>query len=425
MSLVVLKYLTVSLFATLVAVELLSKRKAKVLLIFLGFFGVYVMGKVILEIVFDFNSLGQVNFFISHSFTEATQRRILLNLNLFLVAAFISRAFPLAKTPLRMPRVRIGNKAHVVIVGSLLLVVGVYMFQRAGFVLTSGYNAFHQGGFGAKPFVIFVAEQLLWLMLFYRMERLNSVVKKRRILFFIIIPLLLLDLMTGKRGTGAIQLMTFLILFNELGYVHMSRKTSIFLIAVGMIGLDFVGDLRHSANRGSHGLQVSNAGLNFLNEQASTLNTLGYAIEYADRDEIREFSFRNFGADLFIWWDKILIKLGLSEPTSLKEKMSKFGYSGYIVTDAADGGLLDEGKSLGSSFITELWLLGGEMLVFFGSLLLVLCFRSISLESTDLLVEKLIFVPDLLYLARMSFGSVIVLNLFAVLLLGSSLLRRK
>ena len=87
MSLVVLKYLTVSLFATLVAVELMSKRKAKVLLIFLGFFGVYVMGKVILEIVFDFNSLGQVNFFISHSFTEATQRRILLNLNLFLSSA--------------------------------------------------------------------------------------------------------------------------------------------------------------------------------------------------------------------------------------------------------------------------------------------------------------------------------------------------
>ena len=90
-----------------------------------------------------------------------------------------------------------------------------------------------------------------------------------------------------------------------------------------------------------------------MNRQVRS-NTVGYVIENSERDEVQNYSLRNFGADLFIWWDKVMIKLGVSEPKSLSEKMVKFGYSGYVATAVASADLLDEGKSLGSCFLTEL-----------------------------------------------------------------------
>ncbi|MAJ37337.1 MAG: hypothetical protein CMC19_05325 [Flavobacteriaceae bacterium] len=410
------KAILVILFIFVLAKEINKQKRDHTLLLFLILCGIYIFGKVVLEIVFDYGSLRKINFFVDYTLSDQTEYRVLTSLYIFLTAVIFSGHLPNLRFSWRLPTIKIiknGNTVMLIITG---LIFAYYISTRLLFVLNFGYNEYQNGGFGTKPILIFVCEQIFWLLIFQKLQKSNSHTK-RRILLYLIISILTLDMLTGKRGTAAIQLVIVIYIMNNLGLIKISLLKSL-ILAIGFIFiLDFIGEVRHSAQRGFESYSFKDAGLVFFDEQASSLNTLAYAVEYSETSAISSYNLRSFFADIFILWEKIYVKLGLSKATTLEEKAKKFGYSGYILTNEADPYLLSQGKSIGTSFITELWLLGREFLVFFGSIILCVFLRSVDIKRYDMLAVNLILVPDLVYLARMSFGSVIVLNVFAILLL--------
>lgn len=312
--------------------------------------------------------------------------------------------------------------SYILLYLTLFSLVG-YMLMRLGFVVSNGYGSYQSGNFGTKPFVIFIFEQIFWIIVFQKLES-NTRANRRRRLLYIIIPVLLLDMFTGKRGTAASQLLVMVLILRQTGYLNLSLRRLLPIGIMFLFLLDYIGEIRHSAEREIRSYELASAGLIFLDEQASSLNTLGYAIEHRDSKEISSFGVMGFFADIFMMIDKLSEKAGIHEQLTLDEKADKFSYSGYILTRAADGSLLREGKSTGTSFITELWLLGGEYMVFFGSLVLCLFMRSFDVSKTDGLAVNLIFIPDIVYLARMSFGSILVLNFLALLLILFNTIRK-
>ena len=227
------KAILVILFIFVLAKEINKQKRDHTLLLFLILCGIYIFGKVVLEIVFDYGSLRKINFFVDYTLSDQTEYRVLTSLYIFLTAVIFSGHLPNLRFSWRLPTIKIiknGNTVMLIITG---LIFAYYISTRLLFVLNFGYNEYQNGGFGTKPILIFVCEQIFWLLIFQKLQKSNSHTK-RRILLYLIISILTLDMLTGKRGTAAIQLVIVIYIMNNLGLIKISLLKSL-ILAIGFI----------------------------------------------------------------------------------------------------------------------------------------------------------------------------------------------
>lgn len=375
--------------------------------IFLSFIGVFILGKIILEELFDYGSVESVRYFVSIDFSKSVKDEIYFVIMTMLLSLLISVQLPfkikLASSLNGLPNL---NYWLLFLISVPLI---LYYLQRFLFVVDNGYYAFQLGEFGGKPIPIFFLEQFYWLLTLKHLlcQEKSEVLRRFIILLF---PILLLEILSGKRGTAAVNLLVILLFFQYNKIIRL-RFVGVLIIGIGFTTLlNIIGQVRHSSER-SVDLGLELAGLRFLDERASALNTLGFAIKNKDNPEVENFNVLNVVAELRDLGDKFRRRLFGMRELTLEEKFEKYGYSGYVITDQIDNTLMSEGKTYGTSFLTELWLLGGIFSVGLGSFVIYRMILSWSFAFSEKSIFILTILPDMLYLPRMSLSSIILPNI--------------
>jgi len=405
----------------------LNLRSHEPISLFLFLFFLFLGSKIFLELFFNYGSLGEINFFISYNLSIDTQIRVVINLLISLIGIHMGVLFALKKLSFNEDQFSImsetTNKQYYFI-GIILSIITFpivlkYYYDISIYVKNMGYLSYHSGESAPKGVIVFFAEQLFWLGTAFFLA---STPSKRKNIFFIVIvimPLLYFMILTGKRG---IVMTTIAVLFwywFEVYKVKLNLLLLFSLIVTSIIGLVYIQFMRSGSDFEFE--SIISLFLMFFDSQASSLNTLSYSIEFINKRELSTYGFSNFFADIFTLFDKFYRRIFGMPELSLVEKMKKFGYSGYIITNNVSKDLLYEGSSTGTSYVAELFLLGREFSQFIGSVLLgyFLIYLNKLKAQRKYLLLILVVLPELIYLPRMSFGSVLVYNFFSLLVLGT------
>jgi len=259
----------------------------------------------------------------------------------------------------------------------------------------------YQKGFFVKSYLNFIAENIIWTFIFVYFA---SFPKKRAFIYMfvlIVLPLLVLEIMTGIRGGVMTKLIIIIILYLFYYRIEISLWKIILSLVAGVFSMVFIQFYR-DGNSGFADLLNFHTIKGFLFSQGYTINTLFYAIEYKSI-LYEDFNITNMFSSLYELIHKGYIRLvGLPE-LSLVEKADKFGYSGFIITKEANINSIIGGHTMGSSYITELYLWGKlKAQVVFGALLgysFIKYFNKYIFTNVGAFVFLLIG-PNLLYIPR-------------------------
>ncbi len=154
--------------------------------------------------------------------------------------------------------------------------------------------------------------------------------------------------------------------------------------------------------------------------QGASVTTLLVSVEDIGEKPLAGFGFQNIFAEFFMQFDKLVYRLNHSVEPTLESVAFSHGYSGYLVTYALRSDLLATGASLGTSYVTELFLVGREGAQFVGGVLFGFAFHAFygSIRNHRLtLLAFLILLLQLLYMPRMSIFSIVSLNFLPLLVL--------
>lgn len=402
---------------------LLLKKPGLIILFYIGF-GIFMLGKVFLEVVFDFGSMGKVNYFISLELSPETEYLVLFNISLAILGTYFSTFIKIPWKP-RVRLLNLGFEANRFVLALGFIVVGKYFLDRAGFVSNVSYDAMYTESFAGKGIVAFVFEQILWLILFSIIASSRNSKKKTRFYILLALFLLILEIASGRRGTVAANILVLIFYLSYLGFIKMTYIKTLIGILIAIFGLNLIKMIRSNDLK----LQEDSGGglLLFFDQQGSSVFTICYPIEYSDEKSVKNYGIKNLFSDPLIYMDKLKRRLKNQGNPSLEEQLKQFGYSGHVITDLASVDLLQEGKSTGTSCLAELWMVGGEFAVFIGFLILGFILRAINFSSPESTFLALMIGPDLIYLPRASFGSVLMNNFlfFFIVVIWYFLKRRK
>lgn len=385
----------------------------------------FMSNRVFLDIL-GIEDFGRIRNFVTYSIPTHVEARAILNLLIAMLAFCIGWIVRDLQQPLSAAS-RKGNAIPIntalVSVGQLGLIVcfplimGHY-FLVASFVAENGYLAYHLGTGPSKSIPVYASEQMSW---FFLAVFLSGIPSRRRfvtILTIIVIPLLMTRMFSGARGFSMVMLISV------FWYWHSVYGKAVRLWLWIPVGIVIVGGLLQiGAYRGGVELDYQQLGallLFFIDGQGSSVTTLLVSIENVGEKPLSEYGLTNILAELFMQIDKLLVRISGGTGASQLASAETYGYSGYLVTQALNKDVLASGASLGTSYITELFLAGREMAQIAGGLLFGYIFNCLyqQIHKGRLqLLTFLILLPQLLYLPRMSIFSVISANFVPIILL--------
>lgn len=383
------------------------------------FLTLFMMSRVFLDVL-GVEDLGQIRNFIRYSVSTEVEWRATLNLIIAMISfsiGWLLFARRQTRLPDNNPAERIiSSEAALTRIGLILLVLCVpavfmYFASVALFVAEQGYLSYHLGQGPTKSIVIFALEQLSWLALALFLAGVPTRKTFIAVLLLIVIPLLVGRMLSGARGFSMVMIVT---LFWYWHYIY--NKNVRILVWLPLSGLLVFGLLYIGAYRGGSYLEYDDLlqlGLYFLDGQGTSVTTLLASVEHIAEKPLADFGFSNIFAELFMQFDKLEYRITDSVQPSLESVAFDHGYSGYLVSHALRNDLLATGASLGTSYVTELFLVGREGAQFIGGVIFGYAFHKFfrAIHSHRLVfLGFLILLPQLLYLPRMSIFSIVSAN---------------
>lgn len=391
-------------------------------ILFLYMFFLFLISKIALDIFFLHGSFGQINYFADISISYQGQARALQNIFLAILGFHIGVIiFDYTNTQNLSFDQRLNFQQQYYRFGLIFMIIFFpitlkYYFETALFVKSSGYLAYHSGEHNTKSIIVFIAEQCFWFGYAFVMASIPKKSTFIRVTLIFVVSLLLVMLFVGKRG----YVMTTLVMV--VWYMHLIYKFRVpqvvffVAVAIAILFLSWLGSYRHGSS-----LEITSLiGLmfHFLDGQASSVNTLLYSIEYIEKPKFAEFSLKNLFADFFTLFDKLYRKLFELRELTILERMDKFGYSGYIISNSLPVDILSSGASTGTSYLAEAFLLGREWMQFLLGIVIGFCVSmlNVAVKSRQKFLLACIIFAEVIYLPRMSFASIFIVNFLAIII---------
>ena len=383
-------------------------------IIFLFLFFLFLIGQILTDLYSSLNFFGNVNWFeVNIVFENEIQARAILNIALAIVGFHMVALIFYIHNKMTDIKPQININIDIYRAGLGLLIfsfpfVIYHYFNATLFVINNGYFDYLNLG-SKKGLIIYFLEQLFWLG--YALILASSPKKSNFILITIafVLTVLFLKIGTGVRGivmTTLIMIIWYSHFFYKLRF---SKVSLVLLLTSTIFGLMWVGEYRDGSN---DLIFFSEIFEKFLYTQGASINTLLFSINFLELENFSDYSLSNIFAGILYKLDQFYRILFSLPPISLVEQADLFGYSGYIITNELPGNPLNLGKSLGTSYITELFLLGREVMQLIGGILVGYIIASINkaLYSRHALLLVSIIFPNLIYIPRMSFDSIITYN---------------
>lgn len=390
--------------------------------IFLYLFFLFLLGRVFLDIV-GYGDFGHTNIFSTYVQSDNVKNRALLNLIIALYSVQIGALIAFSINPMRQNiNVLQTKKSWLAISGIVAIILfpflSFYIIKKVLFVIQHGYFELQKGEAGVKGFSHFVLEQFIWtfLALF-----LASIPTKRgfyKILGFIILPLLLLQILTGVRGASMTMVLIVFWYYIYIYDVQISWKRVLFLLLFAVFFLLAIQTYRVDNSNFS---SIFNPVMlrSFLYSQGYTINTLMYSIEY-ESILVPNYSLKNLFSGIYELYDKASIRFQNMPELNFFEKTDKYAYSGFILSRQVNFTKFAEGQSMGTSYITELFLYGKEWAQLIGGLLFGFVFVSMTenLKKNHIgLAILILLMPNIIYLPRYAMFGFLANNIFKIILL--------
>lgn len=384
----------------------------------------FLFGFVFLDL-FGIYGFGKIRAFVVYQVSSDVEKRALLNLIIAVLAFSIGWvAYGLKPRTSASPETqRSPSKQWQIagIVGAAVLVPLVlrHYYEVFQFVRTQGYLAYQARGGPTKGFGVYLAEGLMWFLFAVFLAGMPT---KRRFLMVVavvVVPLLMAKMLSGQRAFS----MTMLLALYWYWHWAYSKKVRLLLILPAIWGLmvllTYIAAYRQGREYDFH--LLPDLLVLFVNSQGVSVTTLLVGVQHSAELPLRDFGIANVFADVMMQFGKLSSRVFGSVPATLSEDAATYGYSGYLVTEALSRDLLPTGRSLGTSYLLELYLIGREWAQFLGGAafgwLFHLLYKSTE-KGRSYLLLYLILLPQLFFLPRAGLFSPIALNFASLCVLA-------
>lgn len=330
--------------------------------LFLISFFVFLLGRILLSFCLGV-SFAETEFFTNYIFSDEVQFNILYSLQIALLGFYLGvfRINNRKQMAAENITTRNTDKAFQILIlfvfwissVAKIFAISVSIIQ----VYTTGYLSLYISP-PKPPLVITTLSSMYFLAsaaMFTFSEKNKNIGKYKKIFLIILI----LSLFTGSRGTFVIELLTFFY-FNTRRTV---KKINIFRIALISAILMFFLQIVSSMRVGDTGLIFSNLLLYFLWDQGGSIDIQGYTMEYLWHLP------KNFLLIFKPILDPYFTLFGLNTVLDLQNPSTAMStYSlGHMLSFLVNQDMFVRGFGLGSCYISELYAVGGLILVFAGS----------------------------------------------------------
>lgn len=377
--------------------------------LFLFNFVLFLISRVVIDLL-GLGDFGEDNTYSMKSFDISTQIetlfQLIISLSGFLLGfllAFRLDSRPMGHVSKRATSLIVRNHWIFVVFSIVTFcIIILFKYEALMFVLGQGYASLQAGEFGTKPLSVFLAEGFFW---FFSLSLLAISDRKaiKMACLALILTVLLIDLLSGYRGKS-MSLLLVLLWFAEF---RGSIKFSIPKLIIGVFALIWLMILINEVRSGrdisrfDSDLYISVFSI-FFWLQGFSVHVISYSNTYIN-ELSAQFGISNLFAIITMQLDKLGNSLFGSKVMDLNYMLETHGYSNYLISNAVNSDHFSNGFTMGTSFIAELNMLGGSIVVLLGAFAFGFLF-TFSYErfkrSTFGVALILIFYPELIYLPR-------------------------
>ena len=410
-----------------VAFRILKIPKHHPYFIFTALFVLFLISRIVLDIL-GLCDIGYSAHFMLYEFSEETQSRTLHNLLLALYAFQFGCLIAFYLTNKRQEKIdyRAISKTNwlklgIIIIGVFCALLLVEYYKTADFVRQHGYFALQRSELHVKSYYTYIIEQVAWAGIAVFLAGMPTKKLFKIIMIGFIVPLLLVRIFSGVRGLVMCVSFVFAWYYVQVYKIRVSYR---FLVIVALpLMIAFL--LYIQSYRVSQSMQINQlspaAFRGFFYSQGFTINTLMFSVEH-HLTLVPDFGLKNLFADLYALIDKAFIRFTGQRELSLMEKLRKYGYSGYLLTYRVNPSMFVEGRTMGTSYVAEFFLLGMEKLQLIGGFifgyLFITFINNLQYKNWGIGVIILLL-PEIIYLPRYAVFGFLTNNLIKLIVFFS------
>lgn len=419
-SLSMLRAWVVAVFA-LIGLSMLMSKRGNILsleILSFGLFCLFLISPIFLDVLLNTDYSEVVRIWVSREYeynTVYTAYLTLLNAGVGLWAAAIlssSRVRAARENQFSSPSPLLPFLPVALAYAFCAFIISTQNLRVGAVVQMMGYADMHSGAAGGKGFGHYIVEQAS--SVFFVLGLLAAKTKRRFIILGLLTMLIVAThLSTGRRAMPFAMIIVFFVFAKDLYGFRINYKALVIAAILGAYVSVALGEYRKGPEAVKYGVSLER----FLVTQGASYHTVPLAAELTQAGVSKDFGLSNVFADTFMLLDKFAIRLSGTSEKSLDERATEFGYSGYLITRQLSESLLEQGLSTGTSFVAELFLLGGRWMVLIGSFLTFsLFFRLNRASNTTLFIVFWgVYGADVLVFSRMSYSTLILPNLMHIL----------
>lgn len=395
--------------------------------IFTALFCLFLISRILLDIL-GLCDISYSTHFMLYEFSEKTQSRTLHNLLLALYAFQFGCLIAFYLTNKRQKKIdyRAISKINWLKFGIIIIVIFCPLllaeyYKTASFVRQHGYFALQRSELHVKSYYTYIIEQVAWVGIAVFLAGMPTKKLFTIIMIGFIVPLLFVKIFSGVRGLVMCASFVFAWYYVQVYKIRVSYR---FLFII-VLPLTIAFLLYIQSYRISQSMQVTQLSpetfRGFFYSQGFTLNTLMFSVEH-HLELVPDFGFKNLFANFYALIDKAFIRLAGQPELSLMEKLDKYGYSGYLLTYHVNPYIFTEGRTMGTSYVTEFFLLGMEKLQLIGGFI----FGYLFINFINKLQYKnwgigviILLLPEIIYIPRYALFGFLINNSIKLILFFS------
>lgn len=288
------------------------------------------------------------------------------------------------------------------------------VLQKLYLVFSEGYLSLFQDNRGRDNLVIVILN-CIFTFSFYLILVSKPPLKRLKIFTIIYLFALILTLLTGQRGFALCQIIIISFALVSLYNLKINFKRVFLFGFLILFTAIYIGFYRSNSDFNLN----SDLFVFFVHTQGVSLQVLGYSIEYQDS---LNYNFINLFSEIRSVMESAYYRIigGKSEITSSAYlSMKEFGHLGLKLSYMLNPNKFFLGQGLGTSYIAEIYLVGGKILVLLFGLIFGFSLEFINLrikQSKKFLLFGLLFGSSILFLPRDSLLAFISTNFIFIIL---------
>jgi oligosaccharide repeat unit polymerase len=384
--------------------------------LFIFSFSFFLLSRIFLDVFFNID-FSQTISFSQYSYNSEVQFEMLTILFVHLWAIFLGSFFTVNK--LLYPKYPIIFNTNLFRFSKRFfffsLVPTFYVvITKLLYVLENGYLSLFMDNKESNSLFLIILSSLFSFS-FYLNIISKPPIQKLRPLIFIYVTYLLINLATGQRGFALTELLIIFYVVTQIYNIKINLLRMGFIFIFILTSSIYLGIARQEAD-----FDIDPELLNlFFYGQGISLQVLGYSIEYQN---ILNYEFIHLFSEFRSVLESIYYRLigGKSEITqSAYLSMKEFGHLGLKLSYLNSPEKFFLGKGLGTSYLAEVFLVGGKFLVLIIGIIIGYLFQNISSKinsNANVTLFVLIFGGSFLFFARDSLLAFISTNIIFIFL---------